>query len=105
MEDVLVLLVGAVPIAVSVLLGVQGLKVFGVINGDTAPRAALILAAIFTVGVIAIDLFPDAARYVELAFTGFNGAMVAGLFYEYLASPILGAFKSVRVSSEDLNGS
>ena len=105
MEDVLVLLVGAVPVAVSVMLGVQGLKVFGVINGDTAPKAALGLAAIFTVGVISIQLFPEAASYVELAFTGFNGAMVAGLFYEYLASPILGAFKNVRVSSDELNGS
>ena len=103
MEEALLLLVGAVPVAVSVLLGVQGLKVFGFVDGDRAPRAAVILALIFGLGALGVSLFPDVANYIELGFTYFNGAMVAGLFYEYIGAPVLGAFKAVRVSATDLS--
>ena len=103
MEEALILFVGVIPIAVSVLLGVQGLKVFGFVNGDSAPRAAVLLALVFGLGSLGTGVFPDAANYIELGFTYFNGAMVAGLFYEYIAGPVLGAFKNVNVSADELS--
>ena len=105
MEDALNLVLAGIPVAVLVALGVQGLKVFGIVKtAAVAGRAAILLALIFGVAFAAGELFEEALPYIELAFITFAGAMVAGLGYQYVAKPILEKF-GIDVSSEDLNGS
>jgi len=87
MDDILILLLGGIPIAVNVLLGVQGLKVFGFANGETAPKAAIVIAAFFGVSWLAGEVFPVVAPYIVLVNEMFLGVMTAGLFYEYIAKP------------------
>ena len=101
--DALELVVAGLPVAVLVALGVQGLKVFGVVNDAArAGRAALIIALSVGVGVAAGELFPVAQPFIELGLGTFAGAMVAGLGYQYIAKPILESF-GIDVSSESLD--
>jgi hypothetical protein len=105
MEEALTLVLAGIPVAVLVALGVQGLKVFGVISDAIrAGRAAILLALAFGVLFAVAEMLPDAAVYINLAISTFAGAMVAGLGYQYVAKPILEKF-GINVSSEDLNGS
>jgi len=92
MDDALILLVGGLPIALGVLLGVQGLKVYGLVSGDTAARAAIIIGFILGVAWLASGLLPAAKPYIDMGYTAFVGSMAAGLFYEYIAAPFLEKF-------------
>ena len=96
------LLVGGIPIAVGVFLVVQALKVFGFVNGDSAGKAAIITALVFGAFAAVGLVYPPALQYVELGFQVFVGAMVAGLFYEYIAKPILEGFGG-NISAKDLS--
>jgi len=86
-EEVLVLLLGGIPIAVNVLLGVQGLKVFKFVDSESAPKAAVAIAAVFGLGWLASELFPVVAPYIVKVNQMFLGVMTAGLFYNYIAKP------------------
>lgn len=99
MDEALNLLIGGLPLALGVLLGVQGLKVYGFVNGDSAARSAIIIGLILGVGWLASALFPEAAPYIDLVYTAFVGSMVAGLFYEYIAAPFLEKF-GVNIRSD-----
>lgn len=101
MDEFLVLLVAGVPIALGVLLGVQGLKVFGFVDGETAPKAAIALAAILGVFALAGSIFPVVLSYVEIVYLHYIGVMTAGLFYNYIAAPFLEKL-GVSVRSENL---
>jgi len=101
MEQALGLVLAGIPVAVLVALGVQGLKVFGFVDGTSAPRAAIVLALLFGVGVIAGSVLPEVAEYIDLAFATFAGAMTAGLGYAYVARPLLEKF-GIDVSASDL---
>ena len=102
METALELVLAGIPVAVLVALGVQGLKVFGFVDGTTAPRAAIILALLFGVGVIVGSVLPEVEEYITLGFSTFAGAMTAGLGYAYIARPLLENF-GIDVSASDLN--
>ena len=101
MEDFLVLLVGGVPIALGVLLGVQGLKVFGFVDGDSAPKAAIAIAAVLGFLALAGALFPVILPYITIVYLHYIGAMSAGLFYNYIAAPFLEKL-GVSVRSDNL---
>ena len=77
------------------------MKVFKFVDGEDAPKAAIITALVFGILVAVGMLYPPAAPYIELVFGVFVGAMLAGLFYEYIASPILENFGG-NISSNDL---
>lgn len=89
MEDALNLAIAGIPVAVNVFLSVQGLKVFGVVNGN-AGQWALVAGLFFGLGALASALFPDVAGYIALVNQYVVGSLSAGLFYEYLAKPVLG---------------
>jgi len=94
-DEVFNLLIGGIPIAVGVFLGVQGLKVYGFVSGESAAKAAIIIAIVLGLGWVSGELFPVAAQYIVLAYQTFLGAMTAGLFYEYIAAPF---FEKIGVS-------
>jgi hypothetical protein len=89
MEDIMVLLISGVPIAVAVFLVVQGLKVFGFVDGGSAPKAAIGAGAFFGLSWMAGELFPVAKPFIEIGYVTILGSLTAGLFYEYIAAPIL----------------
>lgn len=101
MDEFLVLLVGGVPIALGVLLGVQGLKVFGFVDGESAPKAAIAIAAVLGVLALAGAVFSIILPYVEIVYLHYIGVMSAGLFYNYIAAPFLEKM-GVSVRSENL---
>jgi len=101
MDEVLVLLIAGVPIAVAVFLGVQGLKVYGLVDSNSAPKAAIWIAALFGIAALIGEFYPPALPVVEGVFTTFLGVMTAGLFYEYIAAPFFEKL-GVSVSSKDL---
>ena len=101
MDEFLVLLVGGVPIALGVLLGVQGLKVFKFVDGESAPKAAIAIAAVLGVFSLAGEMFPIILPYAEKVYIHYIGVMSGGLFYSYLAAPFLEKL-GVSVRSENL---
>lgn len=80
------LAIGGIPIATSVAFVVQGAKVLGYVNGETAPKAAILAAAFFGLGWLVSYLFSGADLTVEYIVSGLNlyvvGALEAGLVYE-----------------------
>lgn len=89
MEEALQLAIAGIPIAVNVFLSVQGLKVFGVERG-TPGQWAIVFGFFFGLGALAASLFPDVAQYIYTVNVYIVGSLSAGLFYEYLAKPVLG---------------
>ena len=100
--DVPAILLGGVHIAVGVLFTVQGLKVFNFVDGDSAPKAAVISALGFGGLSLVSVLVPSTESIIGLVFATFVGAMAAGLFYEYISAPVLERF-GVKVRAEDLS--
>jgi hypothetical protein len=95
------LAIGGVQIAIGVAVTVQGLKIFNFVDGKSAPKAAVLSALFFGLGVAAGEIFPVASPFIELAFVTYVGAMLSGLGYEYIAKPVLEKF-GIAVSSSDL---
>lgn len=100
--DIPVILIAGYHIAVGVLLTVQGLKVFGFVDGDNAARAAVVSGFAFGGLSLVSQLVPDAEPYVNAIFSVYLGSLGAGLFYEYIAAPVLERF-GVAISSKDLS--
>lgn len=96
------LVVGGLQVAGFILLAVQGLKVFGFVSGENAPKAAVITALVLGVVGTVENLFPASAPYIATFLQSIAGALAAGLGYEYLVRPTLERF-GVSVSSTDLN--
>lgn len=88
----------AAPIALQVFLTVQGLKVFGVVDGD-AGKWGIVAGLFFGLGGLVTSLFPGTANVVWIINTYVVGALSAGLFYKYAAKPVLGQF-GVHLGSE-----
>lgn len=88
MED---LVAAAAPIALQVFLTVQGLKVFGVVD-ENAGKWGIVAGLFFGLGALVSSLFPGATNVVGIINTYVVGALSAGLFYEYLAKPVLDQF-------------
>lgn len=82
LQPALDLLIGALPISVSVFLTVQGLKVFGFVTGETAPKAALVSGLFFGLGYLVSTFWPETAETVVIINRYVVGALSAGLFYE-----------------------
>lgn len=89
LDEALNLAIAGIPVAVNVFLSVQGLKIFGVVNGN-AGQWAIISGFFFGLGALAASLFPDVAQYIYTVNVYIVGSLSAGLFYEYLAKPVLG---------------
>lgn len=92
-------------LAIGVFLIVQALKVYGVVKDAVwAGRAALIAG--FVLGLLAVGVvaFPQYAELIVVGYVIFLGTASAGLFYEYLAKPILTKlFGDGFWSASDLN--
>ena len=89
-------------IAIGVFLSVQALKVFGVIK-DNAGKWALGIAGFIGVAAGVAYFIPAAGPVIAIVYGLFLGAMLAGLFYEYLAKPFFEKL-GLDVSASDLNG-
>jgi len=89
MENALNLLVSGLPIALGVFLVVQALKVYGFVDGDSAPKAAIIAGLVFGLSWAAGELYPPCLPFIEIGFVTVCGSLTAGLFYEYIAAPFL----------------
>ena len=80
------LVVGGIPVATTVAFVVQGAKVLGYVDSETAPKAAIIAAGFFGLGWLATYLFSGADLTVAYVVAGLNqyviGALEAGLLYE-----------------------
>jgi hypothetical protein len=104
LQEALQLVIGGVPIALGVFLTVQGLKVYGIVSETSQVGKAAIASGLFFGVLSAVaQAFPVAAPYIEIAFVTYVGSMIAGLFYEYIAAPILERF-GAKMSTESLNG-
>ena len=76
------LVVGGVPLTLSVFLTVQGLKVLNFVTSEQAPKAALAAGGFFGLGYLASVLFPESAELIGTVNQAIVGALSAGLFYE-----------------------
>ena len=92
------LVIGALPITVSVFLTVMGLKVFGFVTSKTAPKAAVVSGLFFGLGYLVSSFWPETAKTIETINTYLVGALSAGLFYEG-AKVFLGRF-GVNLAAE-----
>ena len=102
-EGVLTYLVGQIPVALNVMLTVQGFKVFGITSERLTPgRVALGAGLFFGLGGLASALYPEHAETIAIVNTYFVGSMSAGLFYRYLVAPVFDKL-GWSVSNEDLN--
>lgn len=88
-------------VAIFVLVTVQGLKVFGVINVGNEGKAALITAAVVGAALAAGLVYPPIQGYITLALQVYIGTVVGGLGYKYIAKPVLENFAG-NISAEDL---
>jgi len=89
-------------IAIGVFLSVQALKVFSVIK-DNAGKWALGIAGGIGIAAGVAYFVPAAAPVIAIVYGLFLGAMLAGLFYQYLAKPFFEKL-GLDVSTSDLNG-
>ena len=109
LDEILVLLIGVVPVGLVVLLTVQGLKIFGVVNDQNVRKAALAIALVFGLAALAGELYEPARVYIELGVQFFVGSMVAGLFYKAkqfipdLLQAIIDSYNEAMGSSAELN--
>ncbi len=99
MADILFqLMLGSAPAAILVYLIVQGLKVYGLFDGEgwlTAPRAALTTALVLIVVALVSEFVPDAAPYIAATAPLVVGGLTAGLFYEIAGDPLLERVQAV----------
>ena len=91
MDELFILLLGAVPAMFLVYLIVEGLKTYGFVNEKswfTAPKAGLttglVLAAVALIGAFV----PEAQPIINVAAPYLFGGLVAGLFFELVAGPL-----------------
>jgi hypothetical protein len=89
-------------IAIGVFLGVQALKVFGVVK-DNAGKWALGIAGFIGIAAGVAYFVPVAGPVIAIVYGLFLGAVTAGLFYQYLAKPFFEKL-GLDVSTSDLNG-
>jgi hypothetical protein len=91
--------------AVGVFAFVQALKVFGILTEPTwTGRAALIVAAVEGALVVLGYFFPAFIPVGLIIYGTAIAVSAAGLGYQYLAKPIIGAlFPSAAIASDELN--
>ena len=91
----LVYMIGQLPVAFSVLLTVQALKVFDFVGPDkqrvSTPQAAILSGLFFGLGALASSLFPDSADVITQVNTYVVGSLSAGLLYKYILKTLGGA--------------
>jgi hypothetical protein len=91
------LVVGGVPLTLSVFVTVQSLKVLGFVTSETAPKAAIAAGGFFGLGYLASALFPDAAGIIGTVNQAVVAALSVGLFYE--GAKVLLAKVGINLSS------
>lgn len=104
MEEIIVSLLDLTVIAtvaLFVFLTVQGLKVFGFVEEGNEGKLALGSAGVVAVLLAVGELFPPAAPFIILAIRFYVGALVGGLFYKYIAKPVVEAFVG-NITTDDL---
>lgn len=88
-------------VALFVFLTVQGIKVFGLIKEGQEGKFALGSAAVVGVLLSVAEFYPPAAPFISIGLVLYVGALVGGLFYKYIAKPVVEAFVG-NISTDDL---
>lgn len=105
MEEIIVSLLDLTVIAtvaLFVFLTVQGLKVFGFVNEGSEGKLALGSAGIVAVLLAVGELVPVTTVFIILGIRFYVGALVGGLFYKYIAKPVVEAFVG-NITTNDLS--
>ena len=88
-------------IALVVFLTVQGLKVYGFVTEGNEGKVALGAALGMAILLAAGEIFPAAMIYVVMFIRFWVAGLVAGLFYKYIAKPVVEAFVG-NITTKDL---
>ena len=91
MDSIFNLLVGVVPAMFLVYVIVEGLKTYGLLDGDgwlTAPRAGVTAGLFLVVVALVSEFVPGAKPIIEVAAPLLFGGLIAGLFYELVGEPL-----------------
>ena len=91
MDSLFNLLIGVVPAMFLVYVVVEGLKTYGLFDGDgwlTAPRAGLSAGLVLTIVALVGAFSPEAKVIIDAASPFVFGGLIAGLFYELVGEPL-----------------
>jgi len=98
-NGLLQLALGSVPAVFLVFLIVEGLKRYGVVNGEgawlTAPRAGLTAGLVLAAVALVAAFVPTTAPYIAVAAPIVVGGLVAGLFYDLAGAGLLARVQAV----------
>ena len=88
-------------VALFVFLTVQGLKVYGLVTEGSEGKLALGSAGVAGVLLALAVVWAPAAPFVTMGIRFYVGALVGGLFYKYIAKPVVEAFVG-NITTDDL---
>jgi len=88
-------------VALFTFVTVQGIKVFGLIKEGQEGKFALGSAAVVGVLLAVGEFMPSASPIIVIGLALYVGTLVGGLFYKYIAKPVVEAFVG-NITTEDL---